>query len=78
MNKPSGKADISKRHEHCLNASTALKDTKISGVTANAMTLIKDLGLEIGIESTGIDGKTTNVFAKTVNGSGLNAKTSAY
>lgn len=78
MNKPSGKADISMRHEHCLKATIALKDTKISGVTANAMTLIKDLGLELGIDSTGIDGKTTNVFAKTVNGSGLNAKNQAY
>lgn len=78
MNKPSGKADISKRHEHCLKATTALKDTKISGVTDNAMTLIKNLGLELGIDSTGIDGNTINVFAKTVNGSGLNHKNQAY
>jgi hypothetical protein len=78
MNKPSGKADISKRHGHCLKATTALKDTKVSGVKDNAMTLLKNFGLENGLDSHGVDGNNLNVFAKTVNGSGLNAKNQAY
>jgi len=78
MNKPSGKADISKRHQHCLEATTALKDTKVSGVKDNAMTLLKNFGLENGFDSNGVDGNNLKVFAKTVRGSGLNAKNQAY